>query len=127
MEKRKYGRVRVALRVLLDPPDKRCIEGYTLNISSDGVYIKLFEQVAQPKLGTTLTVQFNIWTGQDNISRSLRAKVARIDAQGIALQFSENDLVSSAIVQDICHYRQFERRAVPRPCETVTEDLVSSI
>lgn len=70
-----------------------------------------------PREGSLINIHFKIWTGHENISRQLKAKVLRSDLQGVAIGFLENDLVTFAVVQDIQHYQQYERRKENRTPE----------
>jgi len=115
----KRNSVRSNLKVQIDLIAKdgfKAMGGVSSNLSTEGAFVTL--NGGAPKLGGILTVHFKIWTGHENISRQLCAKVLRIDEHGVALGFTEQDLVTFAVVQDILHYRQYERRSEHRQMET---------
>ncbi len=92
---------------------------HTQNISIKGIYIDL-PHAMELTPGTTVDLRFHIWTGRDHIARFLRASVVRCDERGLAVRFTDHDLATHAVVQDILYYQQYERRSggramTPRP------------
>ena len=86
---------------------------HTQNISNKGVYIDL-PHALDVVPGTTVDLRFHIWTGRDHIARFLRASVVRCDESGMAVRFTDHDLATHAVVQDILYYQQYERRSEGR-------------
>jgi len=86
---------------------------HTQNISNKGVYIDL-PHTMEVAPGTTVDLRFHIWTGRDHIARYLRASVVRSDERGLAVRFTDHDLATHAVVQDILYYQQYERRSEGR-------------
>jgi hypothetical protein len=86
---------------------------HTQNISNKGVYIDL-PHALDVAPGTMVDLRFHIWTGRDHIARFLHARVVRCDERGLALHFTDHDLSTHAVVQDILYYQQFERRGERR-------------
>lgn len=86
----------------------------TQNISGKGVYIELPHRLDVVP-DTVVDLRFHIWTGRDHIARFLRASVVRCDERGLALRFTDHDLATTAVVQDILYYQQYERRTEGRP------------
>ncbi len=86
---------------------------HTQNISSKGVYIDLPHSIELAP-GTEVDLRFHIWTGRDHITRFLRAGVVRCDECGLALCFTDHDLSTNAVIQDILYYQQYERRSEGR-------------
>ena len=85
----------------------------TQNISINGVYIGLPHPLELAP-ATAVALRFHIWTGRDHITRFLRASVVRCDECGLALRFTDHDLSTHAVVQDILFYQQYERRSEGR-------------
>jgi hypothetical protein len=87
---------------------------HTQNISSKGALIELPHAHAF-MAGSTVNLRFHIWTGRDHIARFLRSSVVRQDERGLAVRFTDHDLATQAVVQDILYYQQYERRSDGRP------------
>ncbi len=88
-------------------------DGYARNISREGAYVEL-GGAADLGPGTELMLTFRIWTGSGRICRLARARVVRYAPGGLALVFTERDLVARAVVEDIRFYKARERRRRPR-------------
>ena len=86
---------------------------HTQNISNKGVYIDL-PHAMEVAPGTPVDLRFHIWTGRDHIARFLRASVVRCDECGLALRFTDHDLATHAVIQDILYYQPYERRSERR-------------
>lgn len=79
------------------------------NISSKGIYIELPSDLPSTS-GTPVTLRFHIWTGRDHMTRFLRAMIIRSGLRFLAAGFTDHELITNAVVQDIHYYQQHERR-----------------
>ncbi len=82
---------------------------HSQSINGRGAYIDLPTELSLPE-DSAVTLRFHIWTGHDYIARFLRGKVVRSEPRGVAIRFTDQDLTTQAVVQDILYYQQFERR-----------------
>lgn len=82
---------------------------HSQSISGRGVHIDLPTEMHIPT-EAPVTLRFHIWTGHDYIARFLRGRVVRSEARSVAIRFTDQDLTTQAVVQDILYYQQFERR-----------------
>lgn len=106
-------RTDVCIELTLCCDDEELAGCHAQNISTNGVYIEL-PRALDVAPGNAVDLRFHIWTGRDHIARFLRASVVRHDERGLALRFTDHDLATQAVVQDILYYQQYERRSERR-------------
>lgn len=82
---------------------------HSQSINTRGAYVDLPTALHIPP-EAPVTLRFHIWTGHDYIARFLRGRVVRSEPRGVAIRFTDQDLTTHAVVQDILYYQQFERR-----------------
>ena len=112
-DNRAQSRADVVIELTLCCDDEELPGCHTQNISSKGVYIEL-PHAREVEPDSPVDLRFHIWTGRDHIARFLRARVVRCDERGLAVRFTDNDLTTHAVVQDILYYQQYERRTEGR-------------
>ena len=108
-DNRVQQRTDVLIELTLNHGDVEIAGCHSQNISGKGVFIELpcdLDLVS----GTSVSLRFHIWTGRDHIARFLRAKVVRSEQRGMAVRFTDHDMTTHAVVQDILYYQQYERR-----------------
>ena len=113
IERRQHTRTRVLVETRLEILGGPACDGYTRDISSHGVCIDLYGE-RPPGIGARCRIGFNIWTGEGHIERQLTGKVVRSSPTAAAIAFDGDDQQTRAIVDEILHYQQFERRTNPR-------------
>lgn len=112
-DNRVQPRTDVCIELTLCCDDEELPSCHAQNISNKGVYIDL-PQALELAPGNTVDLRFHIWTGRDHIARFLRASVVRSDERGLAVRFTDHDMATQAVVQDILYYQQYERRSERR-------------
>ncbi len=113
MNKRKTARQSLLVDIeIANSGHNRC-RGYVNNISRDGLSITLRDGHF-PIEQKSVLLNFNIWTGSETLFRKMLAKIVRIDGQEAGLVFAGDDRVTAAIVQDLLHYKMYERRKQSR-------------
>ena len=112
-DNRDHPRTDVFIELTLNCDDLELPGCHAQNISSKGAYLDLPDNLELAS-GTPVNLRFHIWTGRDHIARFLRAKVVRADEHGMAVRFTDHDMTTNAVVQDILYYQQYERRSEPR-------------
>ena len=110
---RDHPRTEIATEVTLVCAGYKLSGCHARNISHRGVFLETFTD-RLPPVGTPVALNFHIWTGHVHIARQVDAQVARTDGRGLALSFDENDLGVGAVVDDVIHYLDYERRMCPR-------------
>ena len=114
MNKRQSPRRRILVDIEIARPGFPPCSGYARDISRDGVSVVLWEG-SLPQQQRSVMLNFKIWTGSETLFRKLHARVLRDDGDQVALVFAEQDIVASAVVQDLLFYKNAERRRQPRP------------
>lgn len=108
-DNRSQPRTDALIELTLSHGDVELAGCHSQNISGKGVFIELPCDLDLAS-GTPISLRFHIWTGRDHIARFLRAKVVRSEQRGMAVRFTDHDMTTNAVVQDILYYQQYERR-----------------
>lgn len=106
---RREPRQSIFVELVLSHADVDMAGCHSQSINSRGIYVDLPTEMALPP-EAPVTLRFHIWTGHDYIARFLRGRVVRSEARGVAIRFTDQDLTTQVVVQDILYYQQFERR-----------------
>ncbi len=109
MDKRRNPRRRILVDIEIAHPGHAPCSGYARDVSREGVSVVLWEG-GLPPAQRSVMLNFKIWTGSETLFRKMHARVVRCDGDQVALVFAEQDLVASAIVQDLMFYKNAERR-----------------
>ncbi|WJW74262.1 PilZ domain-containing protein [Thiohalobacter sp. IOR34] len=102
MERRRSPRTRVDIEVELRDPAGE-YRGIACDISQTGLYVE-FGEGARPASREALQIKFSIWTGSQLLTRQTRGHVVRSTDSGLAIRFSDEDMVSQAVVNELIHY-----------------------
>lgn len=108
-DNRAQPRTAVFSALTLVHEDVELADCHARNISNKGIYIELPNDLAMTT-GTPVTLRFHIWTGRDHMTRFLRAAVVRSRQRFLAAGFTDHELITNAVVQDIHYFQQHERR-----------------
>lgn len=109
MNKRKTARHYLLVDIEIAQSGKQRRRGYVNNISREGLSVTLQEGQI-PTGQKSVLLNFKIWTGSETLFRKMHAKIVRIEEQEVGMRFAEHDLIATAIVQDLLHYKAYERR-----------------
>lgn len=83
--------------------------GVADNLSREGVSLRL-EEGHVPVPEKVVILNFKIWTGRERLTRSLNARVIRVEGDEVGLAFLDQDPMTAAAVQDLLFYVQFDHR-----------------
>lgn len=83
--------------------------GVADNLSREGVSLRL-EEGHVPAPEKVVILNFKIWTGHERLTRSLNARVIRVEGNEVGLAFLDHDPMTAAAVQDLLFYVQFDHR-----------------
>ena len=113
-DNRAQPRTTVFTPLTLIHDDVEVIDCHALNISNTGVYVEL-PCGSDLSFGDLISLRFHIWTGNDHMTRFLHAKVLRCGEGALAAIIIDHVRIANAVVQDILHYQQLERRLTVHP------------
>ena len=114
MERRRFPRTPVIINVDIHILGGPVFKGCSRDISHGGVSVDLYGG-EPPAIHAKARIEFIIWSGTENIQRRLEGRIVRSSSAAAALQFIDEPGRTKIIIDEILHYRQFERRTKPRP------------
>lgn len=101
-ERRRYTRVGFTTRILLKATGIKIeTTGSTRDLSLKGVYVSTDRQIS---LGTECTVTVQLSGGIEAINLSMKARVARVEKDGLGLSFESMDLESYTHLKNLLMY-----------------------
>ena len=107
MERRKHLRSEISINLRIETP-AACYPGVAQDISSRGIFFKLpctdWDDRTQD-----VALLFEIDTGMQVLSRRINGQVVRKDEAGVAVRFSEHDILARAVVHELMYYMQLAR------------------
>jgi len=126
VERRNAKRNQIQVDIEIAHPGARRCGGYADNISHTGVSVILWDGEL-PISQRSVILNFKVWTGSETLYRKIYARVVRSEQEKIALEFAEHDFITEAIIQDLMHYQNRERRNSARtPMENDANVAVST-
>ncbi len=102
MERRKHPRNSAAVKVRLRSPNFEC-RGFVRDVSTRGVFVELDAgQINIPD--RVLQLHFEIDTGEQVLSRRIKGRTVRHENDGLAIRFSEHDILCRAVIQELIYF-----------------------
>lgn len=122
MERRKHRRTDISVTIRIEIGD-RGWPAFARDISSRGVFLDL-DCMALDNAQYQVELHFEIDTGMQVLSRRIRGEVTRRDTAGLAVRFSEHDILARAVVHELMYYLRLRQnrdqaQADPEPREGV--------
>lgn len=108
MERRKHQRTNISINLRIETPamDYR---GSARDISTRGIFIELEHAQVDDKT-RDIALHFEIDTGVQVISRKINGKIVRNEGDGLAVRFSDHDILGRAVVHELMFYMQLSRQ-----------------
>lgn len=104
MERRKYPRSDAAVHVRVEVPGSDC-QGVARDISTRGIFVELTRGQLNDS-ARSVRLHFEIDTGVQILSRHISGKIVRNEGDGLAVRFSEHDVLGRAVVHELMYYMQ---------------------
>lgn len=108
MERRKHQRTDISVNLRINTPDMS-YPGTARDISSRGIFLELSCVDLDARI-RDIELHFEIDTGMQVISRRINGKIVRKDGIGLAVRFSEHDILARAVVHELMYYMQLTRQ-----------------
>lgn len=110
MERRKHQRTDISVNLRIETAYMSC-PGTARDISTRGIFLDLgcvdFDDRA-----SDVALHFEIDTGMQVLSRRIDGKILRKEGAGLAVRFSEQDILARAVVHELMYYIRLARREV---------------
>ena len=104
MERRKHRRTDISVNVRLETREQ-CFAAVARDVSSRGIFLELECAALDDEL-RHVELHFEIDTGIQVLSRRISGKITRKDTTGLAVRFSEHDILARAVVHELMYYMQ---------------------
>lgn len=108
MERRKHQRSDISVNLRIETPDMSC-PGAARDISSRGIFLDLACADFDDRI-SDVALHFEIDTGMQVLSRRINGTVVRKEGAGLAVRFSEHDILARAVVHELMYYIQLARQ-----------------
>ena len=120
MERRKHRRTDISVNVRLETGGQ-FFAAVARDVSTRGIFLEL-ECAAFDEGLHNIELHFEIDTGTQVLSRQISGKITRKDTTGLAVRFSEHDILARAVVHELMYYMQLLQGEEPTQlgsgCET---------
>jgi len=108
MERRRHPRAEVTLEVDIETGGQRG-PALILDISREGVFLAS-PLLRSPAVPESVRLHFEIWTGQQLLTRQVEARLVREGSGGVAYAFDSGDPLLQAAVAELLHYRALQQQ-----------------
>lgn len=113
-DRRAQPRMATSVVLSLNHLDLEMSGCHAIDISKTGIAIELPRDL-YISLGSVISLRLHIWTGRDHMSRYLHAEVGRYGRCFLVGCIVDHARYVNALVHDIIHYQQLERRDLASP------------
>ena len=111
MERRKHSRTDISVNVRLETGGQG-FPAVARDVSSRGIFLEL-ECAALDEALNHIELHFEIDTGIQVLSRRISGTITRKDTTGLAVRFSEHDILARAVIHELMYYMQLLKGEEP--------------
>lgn len=108
MDRRKHLRTDISVNLRIETPNM-FYQGIARDISSRGIFLDLVHEEFDER-SRDVALHFEIDTGMQVLSRSVSGTIVRKEGLGLAVRFSEHDILARAVVHELMYYMQLARQ-----------------
>ncbi len=102
MERRKQSRKHISVDLDVHSSLGDCV-GLVRDLSVRSMFLEVTGGNS-PAMDDRIKLKFNIWTGRYMFSRQASGRVVRVTDEGVAVLFTERDLVTRSVIEEVMYY-----------------------
>lgn len=102
MDRREQARTHISVDLDIRSSTSECA-GRVRDLSIRSMFLQVTEG-KPPQMDDQVQLKFNIWTGRHLFSRQASGRVVRCTGEGVAILFTERDLVTHSVIEEVMYY-----------------------